>query len=35
MAGLRIKFVKVCKWFDECDRLKILLKSKKYKITKL
>jgi len=35
VGGLRINFVKVCKWFDECDRLKILLKSKKYKITKL
>jgi len=35
MGGLRVKFVKVCEWFDGCDRLKIILKSKKNKITKL
>ena len=33
--GLRLKFVKVCESFDECDRLKIIFKSKKNKITKL
>jgi len=36
MGGLRVKFVKeVCEWFDGCDRLKIIFKSKKNKITKL
>jgi len=35
VGGLRGKFVKVCKWFNGCDRLKIILKSKKNKITKL
>ena len=32
---LRVKFVNVCEWFDRCDRLKIIFKSKKNKITKL
>jgi len=27
--------VKVCEWFDGCDRLKIIFKSRKNKITKL
>jgi len=35
VGGLRVKFVKVCEWFDGCDRLKIIFKSKKNKITKL
>ena len=35
MHGLRVEFVKVCEWLDECDRLEIILKSKKNKITKL
>ena len=33
--GFRIKFVNICDWFDGCDRLKIILKSKKNTITKL
>jgi len=32
---LRVKFVEVCQWFDGCDRLKIIFKSSKNKITKL
>ena len=35
VGGFRVKFVKVCEWFDECDRLKIIFKSKKNKIAKL
>ena len=35
VGGLRIQFVKVCKQFDGCDRLKIIFKSNKNKITKL
>ena len=35
LGGLRVKFVKVCESFDECDRLKNIFKSKKNKITKL
>jgi len=34
-GGFRVKFVKVCEWFDRCDRLKIKFKSRKNKITKL
>jgi len=34
-GGFRVKFVKVCEWFDGCDRLKIIFKSRKNKITKL
>ena len=34
-GGFRVKFVKVCEWFDGCDKLKIIFKSKKNKITKL
>jgi len=34
-GGFRVKFVKVCEWFDGCDRLQIIFKSKKNKITKL
>jgi len=35
VSRLRVKFVKVCEWFDGCDKLKIIFKSKKNKITKL
>jgi len=34
-GGFRVKFVKVCEWFDRCDRLKIIFKSRKNKNTKL
>jgi len=27
VGGLRVNFVKVCEWFDGCDRLKIIFKS--------
>jgi len=35
LGELRVKFVQVCEWFDGCDRLKIIFKSWKNKITKL
>jgi len=35
VSGLRIMFVEVCEWFDEFDRLKIIFKLRKNKITKL
>ena len=35
VGGLRVKFAKVYDSFDGCDRLKIIFKSKKNKITKL
>jgi len=35
VSGLRVKFVKVCDWFDRCDRLKIIFKSEKNRITQL
>jgi len=35
VSGFRVKFVEVCEWFDECDRLKVIFKSRKNKITKL
>jgi len=35
VGGFRGKFVKVCEWFDGCDRLKIIFKSRKNNITKL
>jgi len=35
MGGFRVKFVKVCEWFDGCDKLKIIFKSRKNKTTKL
>ena len=35
VRGLTVKFVNVCEWFHGCDRLKIILKSKQNKITKL
>ena len=28
-GGFRVKFVKLCEWFDGCDRLKIIFKSRK------
>ena len=31
----RVKFVKVCEWFDGYDRLKIIFKLRKNKISKL
>jgi len=31
----RVKFVEVYEWFDGCDRLKIIFKSRKNMITKL
>ena len=34
-GGVRVKFVKVDEWFIGCDRLKIIFKSKKNKMTKL
>ena len=34
-VGFRVKFVKVCEWFDGSDRLEIIFKSRKNKITKL
>jgi len=35
VGGLRVKFVKICEWVDGCDRLEIIFKSSKNKITKL
>jgi len=35
VSRLRTKFVEVCEWFDEFDRLKIVFKLRKKKITKL
>ena len=35
VVGFRVKFVKVYEWFPGCDRLKIIFKSRKQKITKL
>ena len=35
VGGFRVKFVKLCEWFDGCDRLKIIFKSRKNKITKM
>jgi len=34
-GGFILKFVEVCEWFDACDRLKNIFKSRKKKITKL
>jgi len=34
VSGFRVKFVEVCKLFDGCDRLKVIFKSRKNKITK-
>jgi len=33
-GGFRVNFIEVCEWFDGCDRLKIIFKSRKNKITK-
>jgi len=35
MGGCRVKFVKVYEWFVGYDRLKIIFKSRKNKITKM
>jgi len=35
VGGYRVKFVKVCEWFDGRDRLKIIFKWRKNKITKI
>jgi len=34
VSGFRAKFIEVCEWFDRCDRLKIIFKSRKNKVTK-
>jgi len=34
-GGFIVEFVQVCEWFDRCDTLKIIFKSRKKKITKL
>jgi len=34
VGGFTVKFVKVCEWFDGCDKFKIIFKPKKNKITK-
>jgi len=34
-GGFRVKFVKVCEWFDGSHRLEIIFKSRKNKITHL
>jgi len=34
VSEFRVMFVEVCEWFDGCDRLNIILKSKNNKITK-
>jgi len=28
VGGLRVKFVQVCEWFDGCDRLELIFKSR-------
>jgi len=33
-GGFRVNFIEVCEWFNGCDRLKIIFKSRKNKITK-
>ena len=35
VCGYRVKNVEVYEWFDECDRLKVIFKSRKNKITKV
>jgi len=35
VSAFTVNFVEVCEWFDGCDRLKIIFKSRKNKITKL
>jgi len=34
VGGFRVKFVKVCEWFDGCDRLKLYLNNKKTRLPK-
>jgi len=34
VRGFRVNFVEVFEWFDKCDRLKIIFKSRKTKIIK-
>jgi len=34
-SGFRVKFIKVDEWFNWRDKLKIIFKSKKNKMTKL
>ena len=34
VSGFRVNFIEVCEWFDGCDRLKIIFKSRKNIITK-
>ena len=34
-GGFRVRFVMICKWFDGYDRLEIIFKSRKNKITNL
>jgi len=33
-GGFRVNFIEVCEWFNGCDKLKIIFKSRKNKITK-
>jgi len=33
-GGFRVNFIEVCELFNGCDRLKIIFKSRKNKITK-
>jgi len=35
VGGFRVKFVKVCEWFDGYNRLKNIFKSRKNRIIKL
>jgi len=35
LSGFRVNFIEICELFDGCDRLKIIFKSRKNKITKL
>ena len=35
VSGFIVKFVGICEWFDGFDRLKIIFKSRKNKITKV
>ena len=35
MSEFRVKFFEVCEWFDGSDKLKIIFKWRKNKITKL
>jgi len=32
VGGLGVKFVKVCEWFDRCDRLKIIFNQRKTRL---